>query len=101
MWVFFTFRASAALVADLEAKRVLTSCVGTVSPASEVVLQQLVRPCGTSPGHQPHGGLVEEHLAAERRSVVSGYFDFRTTWKPLRGELQFYTSSFSDCNTGV
>lgn len=46
---------------------VLTGCVGTVSPASEVVLQQLVGPGGTGPRHQPHGGLVEEHLEAGRR----------------------------------
>lgn len=44
-------------------QRVLTGCVGTVCPAPEVVLQQLVRPCGTGAGHQPHGGLVKKHLA--------------------------------------
>lgn len=76
---FFIFRhkltnqlpASGGLVADSAAKttlhskvqRVLTGCVGTVCPAPEVVLQQLVRPCGTGAGHQPHGGLVKKHLA--------------------------------------
>lgn len=76
--VFLTFRhkvtnqpsASAELVAGSvpkatlhsEVQHVLTGCVGTVSPASEVVLQQLVRPGGTGPGHQPHGGLVQKHL---------------------------------------
>lgn len=39
-----------------------TSCVGAVRPASEVVLQQLVCPCGTGSSHQPHCGLMKEHL---------------------------------------
>lgn len=46
-----------------------------MSPASEVVLQQLVRPRGTGPGHQPHGGLVEKHLveaAVAERRVLNG-----------------------------
>lgn len=68
--------ASDGLVADSAAKttasskvqRVLTGSVGTVCPAPEVVLQQLVRPCGTGAGHQPHGGLVKKHLAdAEKK----------------------------------
>lgn len=41
----------------------LTGCVGTVCPASEVVLQQLVSPCWTGSSHQPHCGLVKKHLA--------------------------------------
>lgn len=68
--------ASDGLVTDSAAKttayskvqRVLTGSVGTVCPAPEVVLQQLVRPCGTGAGHQPHGGLVKKHLAdAEKK----------------------------------
>lgn len=39
-----------------------TSCVGAVRPASKVVLQQLVCPCGTGSSHQPHCGLMKEHL---------------------------------------
>lgn len=40
----------------------LTGCVGALCPASEVVLQQLVCPCGTGSGHQPHRGLMKKHL---------------------------------------
>lgn len=37
-------------------------CVGVVCPPSEVVLQQLVCPRGTGSSHQPHCGLMKEHL---------------------------------------
>lgn len=40
----------------------LTGRVGVVRPPSEVVLQQLVSPGGTGSGHQPHCGLMKEHL---------------------------------------
>lgn len=49
----------------------LTGSVGVVRPASEVVLQQLVSPRGTGSGHQPHRGLVKEHLQ-EAQFLVRG-----------------------------
>lgn len=49
----------------------LTGCVGVVRPPSEVVLQQLVGPRGTGSGHQPHRGLMKEHLQ-ETKFVVRG-----------------------------
>ncbi len=39
-----------------------TCCVRAVCPASKVVFQQLVRPCGTGSSHQPHCRLMKKHL---------------------------------------
>lgn len=55
----------------------LTSCVGAVCPAAEVVLQQLVCPGGAGSSHQPHCGLMEKHLQEAHKYVqvfVSGMF---------------------------
>lgn len=46
----------------------LTGCVGAVRPASEVVLQQLVCPCGTGSSHQPHCGLMKKHLQETKKT---------------------------------
>lgn len=48
----------------------LTGCVGAVCPASEVVLQQLVCPCGTGSSHQPHRGLMKKHLQEKTYTSV-------------------------------
>lgn len=52
-------------------KNEFTGCVGVVGPASEVVLQQLVSPCGTGSSHQPHCGLMKKHLQVKTHTHTS------------------------------
>lgn len=46
----------------------LTSCIGAVCPASEVVLQQLVCSCRTGSCHEPHCGLMKKHLKQTKQT---------------------------------
>ena len=50
----------------------VTRSVRSVCPSAEAVLQQLVGPGGTSPRHQPHGGLMKEHLETHTHFLKGG-----------------------------
>lgn len=74
----------------------LTGCVGAVRPSPEVVLQQLVRPCGTGSSHQPHCGLMKKHLWGNTKRL-QGHSDCLPERRWSRSTLGPHVSSLYVC----